>query len=162
VKYLHTMLRVLDLDAALSFFGVFGLEEVRRKRVPAGRFALVFLATGPGAPEAESPDDVHRDPTGPLTVATAGALGLYGERGYLVARLGFGASQLRPHEDCQTCLRPKSRGLESADSPLTKRSIVPPNEVPSADYMEWFSTTPGAEPPPQGENFCRREAPQAA
>ncbi len=53
VKYLHTMLRVLDLDRALQFFGVLGLQEVRRKRVEAGRFTLVFLATAPGQPEVE-------------------------------------------------------------------------------------------------------------
>lgn len=53
VKYLHTMLRVLDLDRALNFFGVLGLREIRRKEVPSGRFTLVFLATEPGEPEVE-------------------------------------------------------------------------------------------------------------
>jgi len=51
MKYLHTMIRVRDLDAALRFFceGL-GLREVRRKDHEAGRFTLVFLAA------AESPD----------------------------------------------------------------------------------------------------------
>ena len=54
MKYLHTMIRVLDLEAALDFFcGGLGLVEVRRKDVPAGRFTLVFLATAPGEPEVE-------------------------------------------------------------------------------------------------------------
>ena len=54
MKYLHTMIRVLDLDAALDFFvNKLGLVETRRKEVPAGRFTLVFLATEPGAPEVE-------------------------------------------------------------------------------------------------------------
>jgi len=53
MKYLHTMLRVLDLDRALAFFGQLGLQEVRRKEVPAGRFTLVFLATARGEPEVE-------------------------------------------------------------------------------------------------------------
>ncbi len=53
MKYLHTMIRVRDLDAALSFFGVLGLQEIRRKDVPAGRFTLVFVATEPGEPEVE-------------------------------------------------------------------------------------------------------------
>jgi lactoylglutathione lyase len=39
------MLRVLDLDRALAFFGVLGLQEVRRKEVAAGRFT--------GEPEVE-------------------------------------------------------------------------------------------------------------
>ena len=51
MKYLHTMLRVLDLDRTLAFFGVLGLQEVRRKEVAAGRFTLVFLATAPGEPK---------------------------------------------------------------------------------------------------------------
>lgn len=53
VKYLHTMIRVLDLDRALAFFSVLGLVEVRRRDVPQGRFTLVFLATAPGEPEVE-------------------------------------------------------------------------------------------------------------
>lgn len=54
MEYLHTMIRVRDLDAALDFFvDKLGLVETRRKDVPAGRFTLVFLATGPGAPEVE-------------------------------------------------------------------------------------------------------------
>ena len=53
MKYLHTMIRVRDLDAALAFFAVLGLHEVRRQEQPAGRFTLVFLATAPGEPEVE-------------------------------------------------------------------------------------------------------------
>lgn len=53
MKYLHTMIRVFDLDRALAFFSVLGLVEVRRRDVPQGRFTLVFLATEPGAPEVE-------------------------------------------------------------------------------------------------------------
>ncbi|HET6584964.1 MAG TPA: VOC family protein [Nannocystaceae bacterium] len=53
MKYLHTMIRVLDLDRALAFFAVLGLREIRRQENPAGRFTLVFLATEPGAPELE-------------------------------------------------------------------------------------------------------------
>jgi lactoylglutathione lyase len=47
MRYLHTMLRVRDLDAALDFFvGTLGLFETRRRRSEQGRFTLVFLATG--------------------------------------------------------------------------------------------------------------------
>jgi lactoylglutathione lyase len=53
LEYLHTMIRVRDLDAALGFFSLLGLEEQRRHEVPAGRYTLVFLATEPGAPELE-------------------------------------------------------------------------------------------------------------
>ncbi|MFM2111839.1 MAG: hypothetical protein RLZZ271_499 [Pseudomonadota bacterium] len=53
MKYLHTMVRVSDLDASLRFYcDALGLEEVRRKEVPQGRFTLVFLAT-PGDHSAQ-------------------------------------------------------------------------------------------------------------
>lgn len=54
MHFLHTMIRVKDLDAALDFFCTkLGLVELRRKDNDAGRFTLVFLATEPGAPEIE-------------------------------------------------------------------------------------------------------------
>jgi len=53
MKYLHTMVRVRDLDASLRFYcDGLGLREVRRHDVPAGKFTLVFLAA-PESPEAE-------------------------------------------------------------------------------------------------------------
>jgi lactoylglutathione lyase len=46
MRFLHTMVRVKDLDAALHFYcDLLGLKEVRRRDVPAGRFTLVFLET---------------------------------------------------------------------------------------------------------------------
>ena len=45
MRYLHTMVRVSDLDASLDFYcNLLGLEELRRIDVEAGRFTLVFLA----------------------------------------------------------------------------------------------------------------------
>ena len=45
MRYLHTMVRVSDLDAALDFYcNKLGLREVRRIENEAGRFTLVFLA----------------------------------------------------------------------------------------------------------------------
>jgi lactoylglutathione lyase len=47
MRYLHTMLRVRDLDAALEFFCTqLGLVEVQRKDSERGRFTLVFLSSG--------------------------------------------------------------------------------------------------------------------
>ena len=49
MKYLHTMIRVQNLEFALDFFiNKLGMIEVRRREAPEGRFTLVFLATGPG------------------------------------------------------------------------------------------------------------------
>jgi len=53
MKYLHTMVRVRDLDASLRFFCAgLGLKEVRRVDNDAGKFTLVFLAA-PESPDAE-------------------------------------------------------------------------------------------------------------
>ena len=53
LKYLHTMVRVTDLDESLDFYcHKLGLREVRRKEVPEGRFTLVFLAA-PGDSDAQ-------------------------------------------------------------------------------------------------------------
>lgn len=47
MRFLHTMLRVRDLDAALDFFvGKLGLRELRRSESAGGRYTLVFLGTG--------------------------------------------------------------------------------------------------------------------
>ncbi|WP_266159740.1 VOC family protein [Dyella silvatica] len=53
MKYLHSMIRVRDVDASLRFFceGL-GLREMRRMENQAGKFTLIFLAA-PGSPEAE-------------------------------------------------------------------------------------------------------------
>ncbi len=53
MKYLHSMVRIRDVDASLRFYceGL-GLHEVRRRDVPEGKFTLIFLAA-PESPEAE-------------------------------------------------------------------------------------------------------------
>lgn len=53
MRYLHTMLRVRDLDVALDFYvKKLGLREVRRRDSEQGRFTLVFLSA-PETPDAE-------------------------------------------------------------------------------------------------------------
>lgn len=53
MRYLHSMVRVHDLDASVRFYceGL-GLREVRRTEVPEGKYTLVFLSA-PDSPEAE-------------------------------------------------------------------------------------------------------------
>jgi len=54
MRYLHTMVRVTDLDASLHFYStVFGLEEVRRTDNEGGRYTLVFLAAPKDKERAE-------------------------------------------------------------------------------------------------------------
>ena len=51
MNYLHTMIRIGDLEGALAFFTLLGLSEIRRMENEKGRFTLVYLA---------APDDVAR------------------------------------------------------------------------------------------------------
>lgn len=45
MKYLHTMVRVTDIDASLHFYcDLLGLKEIRRYENEAGKFTLIFLA----------------------------------------------------------------------------------------------------------------------
>ena len=64
MRYLHTMVRVADLDASLHFWTTqLGLEEVRRIENEKGRFTLVFLA----APKDKERSAAERSPEVELT-----------------------------------------------------------------------------------------------
>ena len=64
MRYLHTMVRVKDLDASLDFYcNKLGLEEVRRVESEKGRFTLVFLA----APQDKAAAEATRAPCVELT-----------------------------------------------------------------------------------------------
>lgn len=57
MQFLHTMVRVSDLETSLAFYcEALGLKEVRRKDVPQGRFTLVFL---------RAPDDLANEDPAP-------------------------------------------------------------------------------------------------
>jgi lactoylglutathione lyase len=62
MKYLHTMVRVTDIDASLRFYceGL-GLKETRRTQNEAGRYTLIFLSA-PGQPDAEVELTFNWDP----------------------------------------------------------------------------------------------------
>jgi len=54
MKYLHTMIRVQNLERALDFFiNKLGMTELRRKEVPEGEFTLIFLAATEDEPPLE-------------------------------------------------------------------------------------------------------------
>ena len=64
MKYLHTMVRVADVQKSLDFYcGKLGMEEVRRVENEAGRFTLIFLA----APDDKKQALVERAPLVELT-----------------------------------------------------------------------------------------------
>ncbi len=51
LKYLHTMVRVKDLEKSMAFYELLGLKEIRRHESEGGRFSLIFMAP-PGQEEA--------------------------------------------------------------------------------------------------------------
>lgn len=61
MKYLHTMVRVTDLDASIAFYELLGLEVQRQANVEAGRFTLVFMAA-PGDEAAQVELTYNWDP----------------------------------------------------------------------------------------------------
>jgi lactoylglutathione lyase len=69
MRYLHTMIRVYDLEATLTFFCKhLGLREVRRKDSEQGRYTLVFLSSGHADDRAEIELTHNWDQTEPYTV----------------------------------------------------------------------------------------------
>ena len=64
MKYLHTMVRVTDIDKSLHFFrDLLGLKEMRRQDNEKGRFTLVFLAADDN-PQSQVELTYHWDPEG--------------------------------------------------------------------------------------------------
>ena len=62
MKYLHTMVRVTDLEASLAFYrDALGLEVIRQREYPQGRFTLVYLAA-PGDSDAQLELTYNWDP----------------------------------------------------------------------------------------------------
>lgn len=62
MKYLHTMVRISDIDQSLDFYcNKLGLTELRRREDPAGRYTLIFLAA-PGDEAAQVELTFNWDP----------------------------------------------------------------------------------------------------
>ncbi len=73
MEYLHTMIRVGDVDAALDFFcKKLGMIEVRRTESEQGRFTLIFLATP--YDEAKAPRRTGRRCSSSPTIGTRRAM----------------------------------------------------------------------------------------
>ena len=53
-RYLHTMIRVKDLDRSVGFYTkLMGMKEIRRREVPGGRYTLAFVGYGENPEQAE-------------------------------------------------------------------------------------------------------------
>ncbi len=130
MRYLHTMLRVRDLEAALDFFVTkLGLKELRRKESEQGRFTLVFLGTGAQGDAAEVELTYNWDQREPYPVGR-----FFGHLAYEVediydtcARLqAAGVDLLRPPRDGRMAFvkSPDGHSVEL----LQKGAALPPRE----------------------------------
>lgn len=130
MRYLHTMLRVRDLDAALDFFVTkLGLREVRRSVNEKGRFTLVFLGTGAEGDAAQVELTYNWDQTEPYPTGR-----FFGHLAYQVddiyetcARLeSLGIDILRPPRDGHMAFikSPDGHSVEL----LQKGESLPPRE----------------------------------
>jgi len=102
MKYLHTMVRVSDIDASLKFYrDALGLEELSRKDYPQGRYTLVFLCA-PGDESAQVELTHNWDPE------TYGGGRNFGHLAYQVDDIYATCQRLKEHG--VTVLRPPRDG----------------------------------------------------
>jgi lactoylglutathione lyase len=140
MRFLHTMLRVRDLDLAIDFFvDKLGLREIRRHRSDAGRFTLVFLATGAGGDAAEIELTHNWDQKEPYSV------------GRFFGHLAFEVDDIHA-----TCERLRSAGVAILRPPRDGRmAFVKSPDGQSVELLQKGNALPPTEPwasmPSQGE-----------
>ena len=129
MRYLHTMVRVTDLDASLKFYrDALGLEVLRSKEGPAGRFTLVFLAA-PGDSSAQVELTYNWDPE-----ALQGGRN-FGHLAYAVENIYATCERLQQHG--VTILRPPRDGYMAF--------VRSPDNV-SVELLQAGQALPPAEP----------------
>jgi len=129
VKYLHTMVRVTDIDASLPFYcAALGLTELSRKDYPEGRYTLVFLAA-PGDESAQVELTHNWDPE----TYTAGRN--FGHLAYAVENIYATCQRLRDHG--VTILRPPRDG---------RMAFVRSPDNISIELLQHGAALPPAEP----------------
>ncbi len=129
MKYLHTMVRINDVDASLHFYrDALGLEVTRSYDNPAGRFTLIYLAA-PGDPGAEIELTHNWDPE-----ALGGARN-FGHIAYAVDDIYAACKRLQDHG--VTILRPPRDG---------RMAFVRSPDNISIELLQAGSPLPPAEP----------------
>ncbi|HJP97584.1 MAG TPA: VOC family protein [Rhodanobacteraceae bacterium] len=130
MKYLHSMVRVRDLDASLRFYceGL-GLREARRREVPEGKFMLVFLSA-PDSADAEIELTYNWD----------------SDEDYGSAR-NFGHLAFRVEDIHATCARLRSMGVTINRPPRDGRmAFVRSPDLISIELLQEGEPLPPAEP----------------
>ena len=129
MKYLHTMVRVTDIDQSLDFYvNKLGLKEVRRMESSAGRFTLIYLAA-PGDESAQVELTYNWDPEA------------YGEG------RNFGHLAYEVDNIYQTCQRLMDGGVTINRPPRDGRMafIRSPDNI-SIEFLQKGGALPAAEP----------------
>ena len=131
MRFLHTMLRVRDLDAALDFFvHKLGLVELRRTDHPGGRFTLVFLGTGAAGDDAQVELTHNWDQTEPYST------------GRFFGHLAFAVDDIYA-----TCARLRDAGVTIHRPPRDGRmAFVKSPDGHSVELLQRGAALPPAEP----------------
>lgn len=136
MRFLHTMVRIRDIDASLAFYvGALGLREVRRVENEKGRFTLVFLA---------APADVARAATekAPLLELTYN----WDQEDYGSAR-NFGHLAFEVDDIYATCAKLQKAGVTIARPPRDGHmAFVRSPDLVSVELLQKGAALPAAEP----------------
>lgn len=136
MRFLHTMVRIKNVDASLEFYcRLLGLEEVRRIDNPAGRFTLIFLAAPGDQPRAGNEK-------APLIELTHN----WDPEDYGSAR-NFGHLAFEVDDIYATCLRLQAGGVTIARPPRDGRmAFVRSPDLVSIELLQKGAALAPAEP----------------
>ena len=127
MKFLHSMLRVSDPDATVAFFQLLGLEERRRRDVPAAKFTLIFL----GVPGDDAEVELTHN---------------WGEEGYAGGR-NFGHLAFLVDDIYTTCQRLMDNGVTINRPPRDGHmAFVRSPDLISIELLQKGEALPPAEP----------------
>ena len=127
MKFLHSMLRVSNPDDSVAFFQLLGLEERRRRDVPAGKFTLIFL----GVPGDEAEVELTHN---------------WGEEGYGGGR-NFGHLAFLVDDIYATCQRLMAGGVTINRPPRDGHmAFVRSPDAISIELLQKGAALPAAEP----------------
>ena len=127
MKFLHSMLRVSNPDTSVAFFQLLGLEERRRRDVPAGKFTLIFL----GVPGDEAEVELTHN---------------WGEEGYDGGR-NFGHLAFLVDDIYTTCQRLMDNGVTINRPPRDGHmAFVRSPDAISIELLQKGEALPPAEP----------------
>ncbi len=136
MRYLHTMVRIRDIDASLRFYcELLGLQEVRRVDNPMGRFTLIFLAAPGDQPRAGA----EKAPLLELTYN-------WDPEDYGSAR-NFGHLAFEVDDIYATCRKLRDGGVTIARPPRDGRmAFIRSPDLVSVELLQKGTALPAAEP----------------